>query len=267
MRAGDRGRRRVSHRDLGRDVAASSSRPLRDGKVPEDPRRSHSRQPPELLELSTPVTRLWDGVLAVPLVGTLDSARTQVVMESLLEDDLVGCPSIGEPSTSPGVPTVDALVAQHLLEKTVAAAKPHGGGIHHQRHSPADGSNDRPPRRRSRRRRERRGEHLRTRPAALDAARARRLPESKAADAWRKFRFFEWGGCSSSLEDSGRPARAGSAAAARGPRGADRQDGRERRAHRASRRSSWWTRSSAGAEAIHLRVAPSLDAERVVVGN
>jgi rsbT co-antagonist protein RsbR len=79
------------------------------------------RQQQELLELSTPVVKLWDGVLALPLIGTLDSARTQVVMESLLE-------RIVETSTSiaiidiTGVPTVDTLVAQHLL-KTVAAAR------------------------------------------------------------------------------------------------------------------------------------------------
>lgn len=80
-----------------------------------------SLQQQELLELSTPVTRLWEGVLAVPLVGTLDSARTQVVMESLLEEIVRSGASIAVMDIT-GVPTVDTLVAQHLL-KTVAAAK------------------------------------------------------------------------------------------------------------------------------------------------
>jgi rsbT co-antagonist protein RsbR len=80
-----------------------------------------SRQQQELLELSTPVTRLWEGVLAVPLVGTLDSARTQIVMESLLEEIVSSGASIAVMDIT-GVPTVDTLVAQHLL-KTVAAAK------------------------------------------------------------------------------------------------------------------------------------------------
>ena len=80
-----------------------------------------ARQQQELLELSTPVTRLWEGVLAVPLVGTLDSARTQVVMESLLEEIVTSGASIAVMDIT-GVPTVDTLVAQHLL-KTVGAAK------------------------------------------------------------------------------------------------------------------------------------------------
>ncbi len=80
-----------------------------------------SRQQQELLELSTPVTRLWEGILAVPLVGTLDSARTQVIMESLLEEIVRSGASIAVMDIT-GVPTVDTLVAQHLL-KTVAAAK------------------------------------------------------------------------------------------------------------------------------------------------
>jgi rsbT co-antagonist protein RsbR len=80
-----------------------------------------SRQQQELLELATPVTRLWEGVLAVPLVGTLDSARTQVVMESLLQEIVTTGASIAVMDIT-GVPTVDTLVAQHLL-KTVAAAK------------------------------------------------------------------------------------------------------------------------------------------------
>lgn len=79
------------------------------------------RQQQELLELSTPVVKLWDGVLALPLIGTLDSARTQVVMESLLERIVETNSPIAIIDIT-GVPTVDTLVAQHLL-KTVAAAR------------------------------------------------------------------------------------------------------------------------------------------------
>ena len=79
------------------------------------------RQQQELLELSTPVVQLWDGILALPLIGTLDSARTQVVMETLLQRIVeTGAPLAIIDIT--GVPTVDTLVAQHLL-KTVAAAR------------------------------------------------------------------------------------------------------------------------------------------------
>jgi rsbT co-antagonist protein RsbR len=80
-----------------------------------------SRQQQEMMEMSTPVTQLWDGVLAVPLIGTLDSARTQVVMESLLSEIVRTGASIAIVDIT-GVPTVDTLVAQHLL-KTVAAAR------------------------------------------------------------------------------------------------------------------------------------------------
>jgi rsbT co-antagonist protein RsbR len=80
-----------------------------------------SRQQQEMLELSTPVVALWDGILALPLIGTLDSARTQVVMESLLERIVETSASIAIIDIT-GVPTVDTLVAQHLL-KTVAAAR------------------------------------------------------------------------------------------------------------------------------------------------
>ena len=79
------------------------------------------RQQQELLELSTPVVRLWDGILALPLIGTLDSARTQVVMENLLQE-IVATGSMIAIIDITGVPTVDTLVAQHLL-KTVAAAR------------------------------------------------------------------------------------------------------------------------------------------------
>ncbi len=79
------------------------------------------RQQQEMLELSTPVVKLWDGVLALPLIGTLDSARTQVVMESLLQRIVETGAEIAIIDIT-GVPTVDTLVAQHLM-KTVAAAR------------------------------------------------------------------------------------------------------------------------------------------------
>jgi rsbT co-antagonist protein RsbR len=80
-----------------------------------------ARQQQDMLELSTPVVELWDGVLALPLIGTLDSARTQVVMESLLHRIVDTGAAIAIIDIT-GVPTVDTLVAQHLL-KTVAAAR------------------------------------------------------------------------------------------------------------------------------------------------
>jgi len=80
-----------------------------------------SRQQQELLELSTPVVNLWKDILALPLIGTLDSARTQVVMESLLNKIVETGAAIAIIDIT-GVPTVDTLVAQHLL-KTVAAAR------------------------------------------------------------------------------------------------------------------------------------------------
>jgi len=80
-----------------------------------------ARQQQDMMELSTPVVQLWDGVLALPLIGTLDSARTQVVMESLLERIVETGAGIAIIDIT-GVPTVDTLVAQHLL-KTVAAAR------------------------------------------------------------------------------------------------------------------------------------------------
>lgn len=79
------------------------------------------RQQQEMLELSTPVVKLWDGVLALPMIGTLDSNRTQVVMETLLEK-IVETGSQVAIIDITGVPTVDTLVAQHLM-KTVAAAR------------------------------------------------------------------------------------------------------------------------------------------------
>ena len=79
------------------------------------------RQQEEMLELSTPVVTLWDGIVALPLIGTLDSARTQVVMESLLQA-IVQTNSRYAIIDITGVPTVDTLVAQHLL-KTITAAR------------------------------------------------------------------------------------------------------------------------------------------------
>jgi len=79
------------------------------------------RQQQELMELSTPVVQLWDEVLALPLIGTLDSARTQVVMESLLQRVVETGARIAIIDIT-GVPTVDTLVAQHLM-KTVAATR------------------------------------------------------------------------------------------------------------------------------------------------
>lgn len=79
------------------------------------------RQTDEITEISTPVIRVWDGILALPIIGTLDSARTQVVMESLLTEIVDSSSSVAILDIS-GVPTVDSLVAQHLL-KTVSATR------------------------------------------------------------------------------------------------------------------------------------------------
>ena len=78
-------------------------------------------QTEQLLELSTPVVKLWDGVLALPMIGTLDSGRTQVVMETLLNRIVQTGAEIAILDIT-GVPTVDTLVAQHLI-KTVTAAR------------------------------------------------------------------------------------------------------------------------------------------------
>jgi rsbT co-antagonist protein RsbR len=80
-----------------------------------------ARQQQEMLELSTPVVKLWDGILALPLIGTLDSQRTQVVMETLLEAVVSTGATIAIIDIT-GVPAVDTRVAQHLL-KTVGAAR------------------------------------------------------------------------------------------------------------------------------------------------
>lgn len=80
-----------------------------------------ARQQQEMLELSTPVVELWSGILALPMIGTLDSERTQIVMENLLTAIVTKGANLAIVDIT-GVPTVDTLVAQHLL-KTVAAAR------------------------------------------------------------------------------------------------------------------------------------------------
>lgn len=80
-----------------------------------------ARQQREMLELSTPVVKLWEGILALPMIGTLDSARTQLVMESLLERIMESGSAVAILDIT-GVPTVDTLTAQHLI-KTVTAAR------------------------------------------------------------------------------------------------------------------------------------------------
>ncbi|HVU56642.1 MAG TPA: STAS domain-containing protein [Puia sp.] len=79
------------------------------------------RQTDEIAEISTPVIRVWDGILALPIIGTLDSSRTQIVMESLLSQIVETSSSIAILDIS-GVPAVDSLVAQHLI-KTVSATR------------------------------------------------------------------------------------------------------------------------------------------------
>ena len=79
------------------------------------------RQTDEISEISTPVIRLWDGILALPIIGTLDSSRTQIIMEALLNEIVATGSSIAILDIS-GVPAVDSLVAQHLI-KTVSATR------------------------------------------------------------------------------------------------------------------------------------------------
>ncbi|HWW43149.1 STAS domain-containing protein [Pedobacter sp.] len=79
------------------------------------------RQTDEIAEISTPVIRVWDGILALPIIGTLDSSRTQIVMENLLQEIVETGSSIAILDIS-GVPAVDSLVAQHLI-KTVSATR------------------------------------------------------------------------------------------------------------------------------------------------
>ena len=80
-----------------------------------------SRQQQDMMELSTPVVSLWEGILALPIIGALDSARTQVVMETLLQRIVTSGAEIAIIDIT-GVPTVDTLTAQHLL-KTITAAR------------------------------------------------------------------------------------------------------------------------------------------------
>jgi rsbT co-antagonist protein RsbR len=80
-----------------------------------------ARQQQDMLELSTPVVKLWNGILALPLIGTLDSERTQIVMENLLQRIVESGAEVAILDIT-GVPTVDTLVAQHLI-KTVTAAR------------------------------------------------------------------------------------------------------------------------------------------------
>jgi rsbT co-antagonist protein RsbR len=79
------------------------------------------RQTDEIAEISTPVIKIWDGILAIPIIGTLDSSRTQIVMESLLQEIVETSSSIAILDIS-GVPAIDTLVAQHLI-KTVSATR------------------------------------------------------------------------------------------------------------------------------------------------
>ena len=106
-------------------VRIRAARQARRSTPPRSIRRAASeviaRQQQELLELSTPVVKLWDGILALPMIGTLDSARTQIVMESLLQRIVETGAEIAIIDIT-GVPTVDTLTAQHLL-KTVTAAR------------------------------------------------------------------------------------------------------------------------------------------------
>ena len=105
-----------------------------------------NRQQADMLELSTPVVKLWDGILALPMIGTLDSGRTQVVMETLLNRIVETGAEIAILDIT-GVPTVDTLVAQHLI-KTVTAARLMGADCIISGDPPADRADDRPPGRR-----------------------------------------------------------------------------------------------------------------------
>lgn len=79
------------------------------------------RQTDEMTDISTPVVQIWDGILAMPLIGTLDSSRAMVVMENLLQA-IVSTGSGMAILDISGVPTVDSMVAQHLI-KTVNATR------------------------------------------------------------------------------------------------------------------------------------------------
>lgn len=108
----------------------------------EGPEEIIRRQRRQLLEVPTPVIQLWHHILAVPLIGTLDTARVHVVMESLLgaiaeQEARVAIIDIT------GVPTLDTAVAEHLAHRPRGAS--HGGGLHHQRHPADDRADHRPP--------------------------------------------------------------------------------------------------------------------------
>ena len=105
-----------------------------------------ARQGKEIEELSTPVVKLWDGIVALPLIGTLDSGRTQVVMQNLLETIVQTEAEIAIIDIT-GVPMVDTLTAQHLL-KTVSAARLMGADCIISGIRPPDRPDDRPARRR-----------------------------------------------------------------------------------------------------------------------
>ena len=150
-----------------------------------------ARQQQEMLELSTPVVKLWDGILALPLIGTLDSARTQVVMESLLQRIVETGAEIAIIDIT-GVPTVDTLVAQHLHQDRRGRAAD-GRRLHHQRHPPADRADHRPPRRRPRQRRHQgdAGRRLRARAATHRPDRVVEPPaaaEQAGLSAWNASR-------------------------------------------------------------------------------
>jgi hypothetical protein len=103
-----------------------------------------NRQAQELLELSTPVVELWDKIILLPLIGMLDSERTQVVMENLLSQ-IVKCRADIAIVDISGVPTVDTLVAQHPHQDRLGRP-PDGRRLHHKRHTPANRQDHRAPR-------------------------------------------------------------------------------------------------------------------------
>ena len=132
------------------------------------------RQQQELLELSTPVVKLWDGVLALPLIGTLDSERTQVVMETLLQRIVeTGLDDRDHRHHR----RADRRHARRAASAEDRGGRPADGGrLHHQRHPPADRPDDRPPRRRPRRGHDQgdAGRRVRARPASATGRRRSR---------------------------------------------------------------------------------------------
>ena len=172
--------------ELGKDAgtpvrgAAAGGRAARPARASTPPRctrraarRSSCRQQQDMLELSTPVVKLWDGILALPLIGTLDSARTQVVMETLLQRivetgaevaiiDITGVPDRGHARRPAPAQDRDRRPAD-------------GRRVHHQRHPAADRADDRAPRRRPRRR-DHQGDAGRRLRHGAQAAQSRRRP-------------------------------------------------------------------------------------------